>query len=181
MGGRGSAEARGRGGASGGSKIEFYEGAPQNVIDAVNESREWIASEFGQEALNVLPTRVTQEKGQSRYDIAEARSNRVIINNEKEVTTEVMVHEYAHRLTNSFLQTRDPRETNSNFDKARKDTYKAAGIKANKANDAKYVSKYGATNSHEFFSEVVAQNYNGKKNPVIDAGMAQIRNGIKKR
>lgn len=177
FGGRGSAGARG----GGGSKTQFYEGAPKNVIKADAEARDWLAKEFGAKSLEALPNKIDKEKTYSRdTTIAESRSKRIIIYREEDVTTEVMVHEYTHNLTNSIFTSRDFRERNKEFNAARKEVYKTAGIKANKANDSKYVSKYGSTNSQEFFSEITAQYYNGKRNAVINAGMSYLKGNLRR-
>ena len=161
--------------------IQFYSEAPENVVNATHEARDWLTKEFGDDATKILPTAI--EKGETYArdtTIAESRKNRILIYDEKSVDTPNMVHEYTHNLTNSIFSSPDTRKANAEFDKARREVYKNAGMRANKANDAKYVSKYGSTNSHEFFSEVVRQYYDGKRNVVINTGMEYLKGKLKK-
>lgn len=178
MGGRGSAATRNNNLGN----TEFYSGAPQNVIDATNNSKQWLHEQFDGLADKYFPKEIEsrQVKDLRNQDIAEAysKSQKIIIYRQQDYDVPVAVHETTHIMTSNIFNPEDKpwaKGGKLEYDRARREAYKEAGLTPSKDTDKRLLRPYAAKNSSEFWSVLVEEAAKGGTNKLIRAGLSVLK------
>lgn len=179
MGGRGSSAVRNSNRLG---TTQFYDNVSENVVNATNESKQWLHDTFEGMADEYFPKELVlrQTKDLRNRGIAEAYSNsqKIILYREQDYDKAAAVHETTHIITAHIFNPENKpwaKGGKLEYDKARREAYKQAGLTPSKDTDKRLLRPYAATNSSEFWSVLVEEASKGETNKLIRAGMSVLK------
>ena len=187
MGGRSSGGNRNRN-SSTFKNTAFYKGVSEKVVSATNDSKQWLHEQLNGLADSYFPDslelRQTQDLRSSDIAEAYAKTQKIILYREQDYTMPVAVHETVHIITDNLFNPEDKpwdKGGKVEFDRARREVYKEAGLTPSKSEDKRWLRPYAAKDSSEFWSVLVEEAAKGRTNKLIEAGMSVLRQKLARR
>ena len=165
-----------------GKKIK-YTGVSDKTKESTEEAIKYLKTLYPNANVDELIEEVKLADSKMNRTVATASKGLIEIHSEKNVDTAVMVHEIQHLVNKKILDSKIPhsstKEEDAFFNNIRKTIYKRTGLKASKANDVGYVSRYSATNSDEFLAEIAKAKYKKFNNAVLNEGIKYLNELLK--